>query len=79
MRGCVWTAFVYFSSTDVFNAVGLCWKCVPMLIVALIVVATFSIQYSVLLISECHYSSISLTLHPQCANLMVYRRFRATV
>ena len=75
----MWTAFVYFSSTDVFNAVGLCWMCVLMLIVASILVAKVSIQYSVLLIRECRYSSIYLTLHPQCANLMVYRRFRATV
>ena len=50
-----------------------------MLIVALLLVAKVSIQYSVLLIRECRYSSIYLTLHPQCANLMVYRRFRATV
>ena len=38
-------AFVCLFSIDVFNAVGLCWKCVPMLIVASIVVAIFSIQY----------------------------------
>ena len=50
MRGCVWMAFVCFSSTDVFNAVGLCWMCVPMLIVALLLVA--KVSYSVFSIAH---------------------------